>query len=327
MLRYAIGIDVGGTNIKGGLVREDGKLIDYDFLPTESKRGAERVLENIILLLERIFNRVKTESINVHGIGVVTPGVIDTKLGGVKGGAYNIPGWIGMPFMKIIAERFKRPVFAHNDVTGTVLAEFKYGAGRGKSNIVLAAFGTGIGGGIVIDGKLYSGATGYAGEIGHVVIHKGGYRCTCGTEGCWEEYASIRGILRTARSIIKDSRGRYSDSPLIGDTKNLTPEIIFNEAREGDELAGIIVDRICEDTAIGIGSLINIFNPDIFIVGGGISRAGKIYLDGIASHVEKYTLPDSLEAVEIKLAELGYEAALIGAASLVFEGINRYSGS
>ncbi len=323
---YAVGVDIGGTNLKGGIVSDSGELIYYKYKATEVSKGADTVLVNITLLIQDLIKTAEKKGLAIDGIGIVTPGVVDANKGMVKGGAYNIPGWMGTPFMKIIYESFKTPVFAHNDVTGTVLAEYKYGAGKGKSNIILATFGTGIGGGIVVNGMLYDGATGYAGEIGHMVVRKGGIKCTCGIRGCWEEYVSVRGIIRTAISIIHESGESYKGSQLISQVDSISPEVIFNAAKSEDELAKIIVDRICDDAATGIGSLINIFNPDVFIVGGGISKAGSIFIDGIKSHIAKYTLPDSRESVEIKPAELGYEAGIIGAASLVFEGINGYKG-
>ena len=326
-MKYAIGIDLGGTNIKGGILSEDGKLLEYQFVESKVEKGAEEVLNRIITLLQRLYDLAKEKSINVIGIGVASPGVIDPVFGGVVGGAYNIPGWYGTPFMKVISEKFNIDVFAHNDVTATVLAEYKYGAGVGKKNIILAAFGTGIGGGIIINGKLYSGATGYAGEIGHMIIHAGGYRCTCGAKGCWEEYASVRGIVRTAKNIMKAHNVNTLGNIRFNGERKITPPDIFSSAEKGDPIALKIVDAVCKDTAIGVGSLINIFNPDLFIIGGGISKAGKIYLDGIKSKVADFTLPDARKAAEIVLAKIGYEAGLVGAGALVFEGINRYAKS
>jgi len=323
-MRYAIGIDLGGTNTKGGIVSEDGKLLEYQFLSSNVEDGSQAVLNVIITLLKNLYNFLNEKSINIDGIGIVTPGVVDPKFGGVVGGAYNIPGWIGTPFMGIIKEKFNVEVFSHNDVTGTALAEFKYGAGKGKKNIILTAFGTGIGGGIIINGKLYSGSTGYAGEIGHMIIHAGGYQCTCGAKGCWEEYASIRGIVRTAKLKMKACKVDSLGSIKFDKNKKITPPDIFSAAKIGDSVAVKIVNAICRDTAIGVGNLINIFNPDLFIIGGGISKAGNIYLNGIKSKIADYTLTDSRAAVDIVLTEIGYEAGIVGAAALVFEGINRY---
>jgi len=324
-MRYALGIDLGGTNIKGGLVTENGELLEYRTVASNAKKGADEVLNRIITIIQDLYDYIKKQSINIDGIGIVTPGAVDPQFGGVVGEAYNIPGWQGTPFMKIINNKFNVDVFAHNDVTGTVLAEYKYGAGKGKKNIILAAFGTGIGGGIIIDGKLYSGTTGFAGEIGHMVIHAGGYKCACGIKGCWEEYASIRGIIRTARTIMKAHNVNSLGGINFGNKIEITPPGIFTAAEKKDPVALKIVEAICRDTAIGIGSLINIFNPDMFIIGGGISKAGKIYIDGIKSNIDYYTLPNARKAVEIVPAEIGYEAGLVGAAALVFEEVNKYS--
>ena len=323
MDRHAIGIDLGGTFLKGGIVSEKGKLLEIHTIPSEAAKGPDRILENLLSTGRRLVERAKERGVDLSGIGVVSPGVIDPAYGGIVGGAENLPGWEKVPFMRTMGECFGLPVSAHNDVTSHVLGEARFGAGRGKRNIVMASFGTGIGGGIIVDGRLYSGAIGYAGEIGHIAVHAGGRTCACGTKGCWEEYASIRGILRTARSIVRSAR-----APWPGEGSALTPEAVFEAARRGDGTALEIVDAIGRETAVGVGGLINVFNPEVFIIGGGIaaagSAAGGLYLAAIHKHLPAWTLKFSLRSVELVEALLGYEAGIIGASVLVFEGINMY---
>ncbi|MFW6138583.1 MAG: ROK family protein, partial [Spirochaetota bacterium] len=246
--------------------------------------------------------------------------------GGPTGGADNLPGWRNTPFMKHMYSRLGVPVFSHNDVTTITLGEARHGAGNGKNNIVMASFGTGIGGGIIINGKLYEGATGYAGEIGHFCVDKNGFKCSCGITGCWEEYASVRGIIRTAESVLAYSRDKQTliQEMVAHKHGKLTPEAIFDAAGKNDPVALQIVDEIGSNTARGIGGLINIFNPDLFIIGGGIAGAGKIYLDAIKRHIAEWTLPDSLQSTQLVLARLGDKAGIIGASLLVFENINCY---
>jgi glucokinase len=189
----------------------------------------------------------------------------------------------------------------------------------------MASVGTGIGGGIIIDGKLYDGATGYAGEIGHIVVFADGHRCNCGIRGCWEEYAAIRGILRTAERYMADDAEKTSMIfTLLDQNGELTPRIIFEAAAHGDTLALRIVDEVGRHTAIGIGSLINVFDPEMVIIGGGIAEAGDIYLNAITAHISEWALEDSLQGVELVLAKLGSRAGIFGAAALVFGNINRY---
>jgi glucokinase len=328
MDRYAVGIDLGGTFLKGGIVSESGELLEMRTTPSEVDRGPDRILENLLSTTLLLLERGKAKGVTPAGVGVVSPGVIDPAFGGIAGGAENLPGWEKIPFMRTMEERFGLPVHAHNDVTSHVLGEARFGAGKGKRDVVMASFGTGIGGGIVTGGRLYSGAIGYAGEIGHIAVHAGGHTCACGTKGCWEEYASIRGILRIAREILARSPTARSSSPL--EPGRLTPETIFEAARRGDRTALEIVDEIGNETAVGIGGLINVFNPQVFIVGGGIATAGEsaggLYLASIGKHLPRWTLKFSLRSVEIAKARLGYEAGVVGASVLVFEGINRCGG-
>jgi glucokinase len=325
MERHAICLDLGGTNLKGGIVSKKGVLSKHRSLPAEVEQGPARILQNLIGMTGMLLKEAEEESIPIEGIGVSTPGIIDTDFGGLTGGAVNLPGWQNTPFMKVIYQEFRISVFAHNDVTATALGEVTYGAGIGRRHVVMASVGTGIGGGIIIDGKLYEGATGYAGEIGHIVAFAGGHTCNCGVKGCWEEYAALRGILRTAQEHLdRDVKHESFIFKALDQEGELTPRMVFDAARGGDPLALGIVDEIGRNTAVGIGSLINIFDPDMLIIGGGIAEAGDIYLNAIKTHIPAWSLPDSLEGVEIVLAKLGSRAGIFGAAALVFGDINRY---
>jgi glucokinase len=325
MLNYAVGLDLGGTNLKGGLVSEKGEILDLQSLPSRATEGPQMVLKNLISMARNLLERSQARKLPVTGIGIATPGIIDPHFGGLTGGADNLPGWRNTPFMKIMHKEFHVPVFAHNDVTATVLGEARHGAGIGKNNLVMATFGTGIGGGVIINGSLYGGATGYAGEIGHMPIRADGYTCACGIRGCWEEYASARGIIRLARKRLEQHAGKsLLDRHEKKSTIELTPQLVFESAYKGDKIALALVDEVGRDTAIGIGALINIFNPEVFVVGGGIAGAGNIYLNSILRNIPDWTLKDSLDAVEIVLTRLGKDAGIVGAATLVFDNVNRF---
>ncbi|MFW6180120.1 MAG: ROK family protein [Spirochaetota bacterium] len=319
----AVGLDLGGTNLKGGLVSPRGEVSGWTVTSPGIEHGPSRIIDEMTALARSLLRTAEQQGTEVCGVGVATPGIIDPEFGGLTGGAENLPGWKNTPFMKTMNRRLGVPVYAHNDVSATVLGELWYGAGAGRKNIIMASFGTGVGGGIVINGELYAGSTGYAGEIGHMVTSVNGRPCACGMRGCWEEYASIRGILRTARELLAAGNGR---SPLAGlDSRGeLTPAAVFEAAARGDPGAGEIVDAVARDTAIGIGSLINIFNPELFIIGGGIASAGEPYLRAIRKHLTDWTLPDAMERADVVPATLGYQAGVIGAAVLVFRGVNRY---
>jgi glucokinase len=322
--RHAICLDLGGTNLKGGIVSESGTLTMHRSTASEVNRGKKKILQNLIDMTAVLLRDGKNSSVHPEGVGVSTPGIIDTTFGGLTGGAVNLPGWSNTPFMRVLHEHFDLPVFAHNDVTATALGEATYGAGVGMRHVIMVSVGTGIGGGIIIDGKLYEGGTGYAGEIGHLVTVAGGHRCNCGIKGCWEEYAALRGILRTAAQFLAKDRKKESIIHSMLEVESLSPRMVFDAARGGDPLAQRIVDEIGKNTAVGIGSLINIFDPEMVIVGGGIAEAGSIYMNAIKAHIQEWTLEDSLEGVRLVLAKLGSRAGIFGAAALVFRNINRY---
>jgi glucokinase len=322
--RHAICLDLGGTNLKGGIVSESGVLMGHRSIASEVDQGREKILRNLVRMGEELLREAHGGSMQPEGIGVSTPGIIDPRFGGLTGGAVNLPGWSNTPFMKVLCEHFHLPVYAHNDVTATALGEATYGAGIGMRHVIMASVGTGIGGGIIIDGRLYEGGTGYAGEIGHLIAVAGGRRCTCGARGCWEEYASLRGILRTARGFLEKDTAKSSSIHAMIKAEPLSPRLAFDAARGGDVLALRIVDEIGRNTAVGIGSLINIFDPEMVIIGGGIAEAGSIYLNAIKVHIQEWTLEDSLKGVQIVLAKLGSRAGIFGAAALVFRCINRY---
>jgi len=325
MKEYAVAIDLGGTRLKGGIVSSDGDITHYRIISSEIERGPEKIMNNLTSVIADLLENAGIEKKTIKGIGVATPGIIDPVFGGLTGGAENLPGWKNTPFMRILHDTFNYPVFAHNDVTATVLGEYTFGAGKGKKDIVLASFGTGIGGGIIIGGQLYGGAAGYAGEIGHLVTSFGGETCACGVKGCWEAYASLGGIVRTVKKHFKDTLKKSSMFTTITKANDADiPRLLFDAARDNDPAALDIVDEIGIYTAVGVGSLINILNPELFIIGGGIAEAGTIYLEAIKKHLPDWTLKDSLESVEIVLAKLGYTAGLIGASILVFEDINRF---
>jgi glucokinase len=325
MSRHAVCLDLGGTNLKGGIVSDQGKLTHHMNRPAEVEKGPEQILKNLTTLSAILLGEAEKDAIHIEGIGVSTPGIIDTDFGGLTGGAVNLPGWQNTPFMKVLYNEFRIPIFAHNDVTATALGEASYGSGVGRNHVIMASVGTGIGGGIIIGGRLYEGATGYAGEIGHIVTFAGGHLCNCGVRGCWEEYAALRGIMRTTQEHLgRDVARESAIFPMRERAGDLTPRIVFDAARTGDRVALDIVDEIGSNTAVGLGSLINVFDPDMVIIGGGIAEAGEIYLKAIKKHIPGWSLPDSREGVEIVLAKLGSKAGIFGASALVFGDINRY---
>jgi glucokinase len=245
--------------------------------------------------------------------------------GTVIGGAENLPGWNGTQISKPIMARFGLKSVAANDVTVTAMAEAKYGAGRGVRNMVCYALGTGIGGGMVLEGKLYKGSHGMAGEIGHIPVETNGIRCNCGQVGCLERYASAPGIVAMAKTMCAAASNGEVTHFVKYVTKHgddLTSKIVYDYVKKHDPVALRVHERTCEMLARGIGMMVNALSPDRVVLGGGVMMAGQIIVDTVAKYVPKYCFPTIWERCTIVAAELGEDAGALGAGAMVFEKFN-----
>ncbi|MEO0123176.1 MAG: ROK family protein [candidate division WOR-3 bacterium] len=298
-MKFAIGIDVGGTNIKAGLVFK-GRVIKKEKLPTLADAGPEECINQI---KNAIKNFVKASS----SIGIGIAGIIDSRNGIVRYSP-NLKGWYDIELARILKKEFKRSVKILNDVNAILLGEWIYGAGKGYKNIFLFTLGTGVGGAAICEGKMLFGANGFAGEFGHTVINFNGPKCVCGNFGCLERYVGSRYIVELALRKLarkKSSLRKYN---------NLTPKIIASEARKGDSVAREVFEEIGYYIGIGVSNIINLFDPDIVIISGGISNAGKILFEPIKKTVKRLILGPEYRNVKIVPAKLGDDAGILGSA-------------
>lgn len=309
MIKHTIGIDLGGTNIKAALVSEKGEIIKVIAQPTEAQSGAVKVIENIKKVIADII-RYAERGFIIIGIGVGTPGFVN-DYGVIIGGANNIPGWNGTDIKTLLEKEFGLMTKIENDVTALTLGEALFGSGSGYKNIICLALGTGLGGGIIIDGKLYRGSQGCAGEFGHIVVQPDGFDCTCGRKGCLEAYASAIGIDNIANQMMKKN-----ESIKIKDTRPIT---IYSLAKQGNRIAKKIVQEVGNYLGIGIGSLVNIFDPDVVIIGGGISKSGKILFDSIYPSLYKHCLKFYEGKIKLLPTKFQDYSGVVGAASLILK--------
>ncbi|MGB9621119.1 MAG: ROK family protein [Brevinematia bacterium] len=302
-----IGVDLGGTNIKAGIVNDEGKVISSLSVPTEAQQGWGKVIENIKRVISTLLNE---DGIKAIGVGV--PGPVDFEKGLIR----EMPAIQGAKNVNIVKElynEFMKPVFVDNDANNFTLGEIVFGVAKGKKNVIGITLGTGIGGGIVIDGKLYRGSKNYAGEIGHITIVPNGLQCNCGKFGCWEAYASATSIIKEALSYKR--RGietKLKDYP----EERIEAKTIFDLAKEGDKFCEGIVNRAFFYLGIGISSLINIFNPEMIVIGGGMSLAGDYLLNPVKEIALQNTMPPLRDEVEIVISRSGNNAGMLGAAGL-----------
>jgi glucokinase len=316
----AIGIDLGGTTIKGAIIDESGICGDVTRVPTEAHSGGQRVMANILSLIEKLVDGGGAESF--VGVGIGTPGFVDSD-GVVLGGAENLPGWKGMQIYAPVTERFGLKVSAANDVTSVALAELKFGAGRGVQNIVCFALGTGVGGGIVTNGRLYTGSHGMAGEIGHIVVETGGEQCTCGQRGCVERYASATGIVNMAveMAMAETDESKWTAFARLvrKNPGEITSKLVYEHVAKADALALRVHNRACDMLGRAVGIMINTFSPDRVVLGGGVMMAGSVVTEAVKSYAARHCWPAIFERCEIVPARMGEDAGVMGAGALAIE--------
>lgn len=295
-----IAIDIGGTEIKYGLVSLRGEVIFSSSLLTEASKGVEQLLEKIFKIVEELKNE------KVLGIAVSATGQIDGTIGKVVGGTNLIPGWIGTNLVEILEERYKIPAVLENDVNCAALGEMWMGAAKGKENFLCLTIGTGIGGGIVLNGELLRGENSVAAEFGHIQIVKNGIQCGCGNRGCYQSYASTTALLRLA----KKKTG-----------KKLNGKEIFDEVHKNSMEYKEIVDEWADYFTDGLATLVYIFNPSLIVIGGGVSKQGEFLKNIFEKSLEKKVMKNYLDILEIKMAERGNDAGMLGATYLLLKKI------
>ena len=307
---YYIGIDLGGTNIAVGVVDDRHNIIAEASVPTGAFRPAEEMVADMCRAVELALDKAGLIAADCASIGIGSPGTCDSEAGVVLR-AYNL-GWFNVPVCKMLHERFGIPVRLSNDANCAALAETVAGAAVGCRNMILITLGTGVGGGIIIDGKIYAGMRSMGAELGHTLLVLEGEHCTCGRDGCWEAYASATALIRQGR----EAAAAHPTS-LLNRYPELTGRDVFDAADAGDEAAQAVLERYYVYVAAGITDLVNILSPEMVLIGGGISRQGERLLRPIRRYVAANCFGgESRPQPIIQAAQLGNEAGIIGAAAL-----------
>jgi len=312
MSKYAFGVDIGGTTVKLGLFTTEGELLDKWEIPTIKDNGGEKILPDVAASIQSKMTEKKVELADVAGIGIGAPGAVDDN-GTMVAGAVNL-GWGVFNVPEVMRKMIDVPVVANNDANVASLGEMWMGGGKGYKNMVAVTLGTGVGGGIILDGKILCGATGAGGEIGHIHLEDAETEvCGCGGKGCLEQYASATGIVRLAkRRLAKDDK-----VSTLRDTE-VSAKTVFDAVKAGDELAIEVANQFGEYLGKGLAAVANVVNPEAFVIGGGVSKAGDILLEYVKAPFVKYAFP-ACKATEFKLAKLGNDAGIYGAAALVIK--------
>ncbi len=314
-LAYA-GIDIGGTNIKFGLVDSKGRVLFKEQRPTMADKGAEPLMHLVTNIAESLLYNAAEEDCEVRWLGVGTPGAVESKTGKVIGESPNIEGWKGTVVGDILRERLNLPVFVDNDVNNVALAEHRFGAGVGFNSVICVALGTGVGGGLIIDGQLWRGGNHSAGEIGHIVINEEGPDCRCGNKGCLEAFCSSSAIVARARGKLQGGLTPAFENVLDGSLDNLNIRKLFTAARKGDAIALEVVNETARYLAIGLAGVVNLLNPDIVIIGGGVADGGGGFVEAVSGEIRKRAFGSAVENLRVAKATLGNNAGFIGAGLL-----------
>lgn len=309
MKNYVVGVDLGGTKISTALSDLEGKIINQTTIPTDAHEGEMPVLNRIINSIEKVVNDSAISYEDIKGIGIGSPGPLDAKQGIIIT-TPNLP-FKNFNLVKPISEKFGVPVFLDNDANVAAIGEFMFGAGKGAENIVFFTVSTGVGGGAILNGKVYRGHTSNALEIGHMTVAPHGQRCNCGNVGCVEATSSGTAIAKRAHEAlstkVETSLRKY---------ENVTSYEVFVEAAAGDPVAKDIIDDAMNYLGIAVANAVSIFDPEYVIIGGGVSKAGDVVFDTVRKVVDKRCFKSMAESVKIVPAGLGTDAGLIGAVAL-----------
>lgn len=313
--RWFVGLDVGGTTMKAAVVGDDGApKAGVASLPTEPERGQEAGLAR---MAETIRLAAKTAGLtmsDVAAVGVATPGLMDIKAGLILDPP-NLKPWRNVQVPKYIAEEFCLPTAFQNDANAAALGEYWTGAGKEAKSMVLFTLGTGVGGGIIIDGKVLEGEHSHGGEVGHVKIEMTNpLLCGCGRYGCLEAYAGAAGVVKRTREALFRVGGRGSELANVPED-SLTAQAVFEAADRGDALADRLVDETAYYLAVGATNLMNTVNPDTIVYGGGMIAAGERFLERIRGYIRRVASPVPAERTKVRYAKLGSDAGFIGAAA------------
>ncbi|MFA5026506.1 MAG: ROK family protein [Candidatus Methylomirabilota bacterium] len=314
MADAVLAIDIGGTKLAAGVVDAAGTMRARTEVPTRAAEGLEPVLGRIIDLGRETLARAEGSGLAVQRIGVGCAGPVDRQRGMVRNPP-NLPGWEQVPLRERIRAVFGLPTILENDANAAALGEYRYGAGRGAGSLVYYTVSTGIGGGIVLGGRLWHGFADAAGEVGHMTVQPDGPRCGCGNRGCLEAVASGPSMVRRAREALQAGR-----TSRLGSRPDFTARELAAAVREGDELAAEIWSEAVRCLGIGVAAVINILAPERIVIGGGISRAGDLLFAPLRDEVRRRVKLPPLESIPILPAALGPDVGILGAAAVALDG-------
>lgn len=303
-----LGLDIGGTKLAAGVVDHEGRVTGFVVEPTKRERGPELVIQSLLELGNRALAEAGRSASDIDGVGIACGGPLDAARG-VLVAPSHLPGWRDVAIVEIVESEWDRPAVLENDATAAAAAEHRHGAGQGLANMVYLTISTGVGGGAIVDGRLFRGATGSGGEFGHVTLDRNGRHCrSCGRDGCLEAYVSGTSIAERAAEAM-------DPSSTLAELEEVSAEAVAEAARSGDRYAAALWSETTDALACGLVSIVNLFEPELLVLGGGVTRAGEQLLAPVRSAVRSQAMPPMGGVVRVVVAGLGDQVGVVGAAS------------
>jgi glucokinase len=309
---WFIGIDLGGTKIGTGLVNQRGELAAWDYQLTEAVQGRDAVIRRMLSAVRQVIQEAGHDPTTISGVGIGSPGPLDIPAGMLLDPP-NLPTLHNLPLRQIVQDALGIPTYLENDANAAAIGEYLYGAGQGTRQMIYVTASTGIGGGLILNGQIYHGATGGGGEIGHMTIVPQGPHCGCGNRGCLEAMASGTAIAREGQERV--SRGVPTlIADLADPVSGISAKTVVQAMEQGDPYATDIVLEAMHYLGIGMANLVNLFNPEVIVIGGGLTNLGDTLLDPVRRTIDLRAFPAASRQVRVTLAQLGADVGIIGAA-------------
>jgi glucokinase len=318
-----MGIDLGGSKILAAVVDAHGGILSSDESVTPAAKEREAIVQSIVDSAHRALGQVGVAISDIYAIGVGAAGISSPEAG-ILFSSPNLPGLRNVLLRDIMQEKLGKRTFLINDADAAAIGEFYFGAGRGARSFVYVTLSTGIGGGIIIDGRIYTGAIGAAGEVGHMTIDDNGPLCNCGNRGCWETLASGTALVREARRRIEGGVRTSILEYAERDIDKVTPQAIHRAAQQGDNLAKELIARTAHYIGVGLANLVNIFNPELIVIGGGLSNVGDMLLKPAFKIAGERAFREAFQAVRFVPAGLGGNSGVLGAAAFALQEMRRF---
>ena len=318
MAKVAIGVDIGGTNIRFGAVSNDGKIVAHKKLFTEASQGVDEVLAKLNNGIDDTIRKAAEKGYETVGTGIGIPGIIYAEKGIIHFSP-NLPGWVDVNLKAAVKKQFKIPTYVENDANAYALGEAMYGAGKGVKSQICITLGTGVGGGIVLNGKIWRGADGMAGEVGHITVDAKGPSCGCGNNGCLERYSSATAVIERVAGRARGPKSSaivelYRENP-----EAVTAEVVAQAAKAGDDTAAEIFREVGRSLGIVAAGLINLLNIEMIVIGGGLVGAWDLFIDNLRSEVRRRAFDVPAATCKIVPGKLGDFAGIYGAAGLALK--------